>query len=274
MGHESAVRPSRPGKDGSARTGGSALDLGADNSTPSAIISSGIDWRLVDPSADAVAGLNLSKGLSPAMRSVLAHWAAKSGVGEADAQAIIDALSGVERMMVSVHEGQVMAAVTRRGTEATLPTVEQGWKAASATGNKLLLGYAPAVDQILQSLATDNSPDASRPLAGIDVWAVGAGALLGPQAAGAGMVRFSITGSIQDRFAMEAAFEFESKPDLGCLPNWVTARDGVRIEGNLVRMSLEGEAAQHKLEQLVLSPLVDSLRVARNLQNHPVASER
>src|SRR5260370_269670 len=58
-GHEYAVKPVPPGKDGAPRS--NPAPSTPQSETPPVIVARGIDWRFADPSADALAGFNFSR---------------------------------------------------------------------------------------------------------------------------------------------------------------------------------------------------------------------
>src|ERR1700719_5119583 len=106
-GHEYAVKPVPPGKDGAPRS--SVKDPSEVPSTPSATVAGGIDWRFADPSADALAGFNFSKlSASPLARGLIAQLVAGQGATEADIQKIFAGLCGADKIGLSLRDDQIV----------------------------------------------------------------------------------------------------------------------------------------------------------------------
>jgi hypothetical protein len=231
--------------------------------TPSVIVVGGIDWRFVDPSADSMAGFNVSRlSSSPLARALMAQLGASQGITGAEIEKLFEGLTGVEQVALSVRENRIVAWVTGRLPESTLPATEAGWKAVRLVGNAMLIGQVDAVDQAVQRLAMEDAwPEwtsmAEERQANCEFWAVGSAALVGPQAVNAGVKRFSLTASIRDRLTSDVAFEFNGTPSAETLQKWQSTMPGATIEGGMVHvgMSMEAEEVQQKFAPIVVSPL-------------------
>jgi len=280
-GHDFAVKPTPPGK--GVKPSGPAPDFEPlpstpETVTPSVIVVGGIDWRFVDPSADAMAAFNVSRiSSSPMARSLMVLLGANQGITAAEVEKILEGLTGVEQVALSIREKRVVAWVTGRLTESTLPATEAGWKAVRLVGNAMLIGHVDAVDQAVQRLAMQDAwPEwtslAEERQANCEFWAVGSAALVGPQAVSAGVKRFSLTVSIRDRLTSDVAFEFNGTPSAETLQKWQSTMPGATIEGGMVhvRMSMEAEEVQQKFAPVIVSPLGQRLaslvKAARYLQ--------
>jgi hypothetical protein len=81
--------------------------------TPSVIVVGGIDWRFVDPSADAMAGFNVSRlSSSPMARSLMVLLGANQGITGAEIEKLLEGLTGVDQVALSVRENRIVAWVT------------------------------------------------------------------------------------------------------------------------------------------------------------------
>jgi hypothetical protein len=222
-----------------------------------------IDWRFADPFADALIGINFN-GLSgsPLTRDLIAQLGAHQGLGESDVRKILDGLSGLDQIALSVRDNRVVVMITGAATDTTLPAPESGWKAVPVSGSGILIGHADAVDQAVRRMAM-RAPLAEMPLlaeawqAGSEFWAFGSAGLIGPQAVNAGVQRFSLSVSIRDRLTSDLALEFNGVPSADTLPMWQTTLGAATLEGNVVhvRMSLEGDELQQKFGQIADHPL-------------------
>jgi len=278
-GHDFAIKPNANKK---ATTKGGVADSGLfpeelEAVAPSVIVVGGINWRFADPSADTLVGFNIG-GLagSPVGRSLIAQVGANQGLTAADTQKIFDALSGVYRIALSVRDDQVVAMITGRLKASTFPALEAGWKAVPVGGNATLIGNAEAVDQAVQRMAAEGSSAEVVRLgeqwpADREFWTVGSAGSAGPEAAGAGMKRYSVTMSIRDRLTSNTAFEFNGVPDENILRTWQATLGGVTVEGNIVRIrsSIAADEVQEKFGEIAAGPLgqqLDALvKVARSL---------
>lgn len=244
--------------------------------TPSVIVVGGINWRFADPAADGLIGFNFGKLTGSLLaRSLVTQMTANQGLAGSEVKKIFDGLSGVDQVVLSVRENQVVAIVTGSRADSKLPALDKGWKAVPVVGNAMLIGNAEAVDQAVQRIGSEAQlGDLARLGAerqvNSDFWAVGSGTLAGPQAVDAGLKRFSLIAWVQERVTSEVAFEFSEIKDVKALPKWATALDGVRVDGNVIfgRLSMEtGEVSQ--FAQFSGSPLGQRLgglmQTARNL---------
>jgi hypothetical protein len=278
QGHEYfSKHPSKPTKDGAP------IDVGTDpfastpeEVTPSVIVVGGIDWRFADPLADALAGFNFSSlSSSSVARGLITPWGANQGLTEADTQKVFSRLCGVDQVALSVRDNRFVVMVTGGAAGSTLPMVEAGWRAVRVSPTAILIGNADAVDQAVQRLAMKGPPgeltrSAERRQANSEFWAVGSAGFAGPQAANAGVKRFSLGFSIRNRFTSDLAFEFNGVPSTDALRLWPMLGDAT-IEGDVahVRMSIQPDDVPQAFGQIAASPLGQRLatliNVARNL---------
>jgi hypothetical protein len=270
-GHDYAIKPpAPPAKDAAPRNivtnPFSSTQRGG---TPSLIEVGGIDWRFADPFADALVGFNFS-GLSasPLARSLIVQLGASQGLTEADMRKIFDGLSGVDQVALSARGNRVVVMVTGSVADSTFPAPEAGFKALPVSGNAMLVGHADAVDQAAQRIAMKVPPAeltrlAEERQASSEFWAIGAPGLVGQQAVSAGVKRFSLTVSIQNRFTSDLAFEFNGVPSANTLRTWQTKLGAATLEGNVVhvRMSMEGDEVQQKFAKITASPIGQRLAV-------------
>jgi hypothetical protein len=230
--------------------------------TPSVIVVGGIDWRFADPFADALVGCNFTAlSASPIGRNLIEQLGA-NGLSEADLRKVFDGLSGVDQVALSVHDNRIVAMVTGRVTDSALPTPEPSSKAVRVSPHAMLIGHPDAVDQAVERIAMKSPPAESTRLAeerhaNSEFWAVGSGALVGPQAVNAGVKRFSLTASIRDRLTSDMAFEFDGVPGADMLRMWQTDLGAATVEGNAlhVRVSMEGDEVLQKFAPVAGSPL-------------------
>jgi hypothetical protein len=279
-GHDFAIKPQPKSKNGAPQSPGTdsgPFTSAPEKVTPSVIVVGAIDWRFVDPSADALVGFNAGRlSASPLGRSLIAQLGANQGISEAALHKIFEGLSGADQVALSVRDNRIVVMITGRAKDSTLPALEMGWKAAPVGGSTMLVGHAEAVDQAVQRLAIDGPPAeltrlAEQRQADSEFWAVGSTGLAGSQSVSAGLKRFSLTISIRDRFTSDAAFEFTGAPDAKTLQMWPAPPGSVTIDGSVVhvRTSMEADAAQQKLGEIAASPLgqrlTDLVQVARYL---------
>jgi hypothetical protein len=175
-------------------------------------------------------------------------------------QKVFDGLSDVDQVAISIRGGRMVVMITGRVTNADLPAPEPGLKAVPVTGNSMLVGHAEAVDAALRRIAapswpTDLTRMAEERQAGSEFWAIGAPALVGPQAVGAGVKRIYMTVSIRDRFISDIAFEFNAVPTAAALKTWQTSLGAITVEGNVahVRMYMEENEVQQKFSTIAAS---------------------
>jgi hypothetical protein len=245
FGHDYAIKPKPGSKKGVTTSDGRYVEAG-----PSTIDAVGIDWRFADPSAEALAVLDCSKLQTlPLARGLIEQLGAAQGLSQPDIQKILRGLSGVGQVALSVHDEKVVLMVTGRGRDSILPAPEPGWKATSLEGNVLLIGHEKAVDEAAQRLLSPKLLDdmallAQHRPADTQFWAIGSAKLAGEEAATAGVKRFSLTASIQDRLTSNTVFEFDSAPDVNTIQPWMKTFSDAKIEGNSVRVAVSMEADQ------------------------------
>jgi hypothetical protein len=275
-GHDFAVKPTKPAP--------GSKNSGLPNGSQEAATLGGIDWRFADPSADAVVGFNLSRiSSSPVGRRFLIQLGMSRGITEADMQKILDGLSGVDQVALSVHNDRIVVMISGGG-DSTLPALEAGWTAAPAPGGSMLVGHADAVDQALQRLSQDDSLPPSESIRVFEqrqntreLWAVGSAAFA-PEAAGAGAQRFSLALSIGNSLTSDVTLELAAAPGPDTIHMW-PALGKAAVEGNKLRFrtSVEPEEAQ-KFGQLAASPLAQRLAAlvstSRYLPMHDTAAPK
>ena len=271
-GHDSAVRPAPPQKDtgptGVVRNPGSILSAPVSGkAAPSVVTVGGVDWRFADPFADVIAGINFSRlAGSPVAIRVISQLGLKQDLSEAEIERILEGLSGVNQMAFSVRDNRTVVLVTGRVTESTISELPPGWKAVPVVGNALLLGQTDAVDQAAQRIATnatssDLARSADQRQNESEFWAVRSAKSLGPQALSAGVKRFAMTISIQDRLTIEEAYEMNAIPDANARRAWPGNIAGAQIDGNVVHMrtAMEADDVQQKFGSIAASPLGQDL---------------
>ena len=231
------------------------------------IVVGGIDWRFSDPFADALVGFNVT-GLaaSPLTHGLIAQLGVKQGLTEGDIQKILDGMSGVDQIALSIRDNRILVMVTGHVTDLTLPASAGVLKAVPVSASAMLIGNADAVDQALQRIAmkapiSELARLAEAWQASNEFWVIGSGRLVGPQAVAAGMQRFSLTVSIRDSITSDWAFAFNGLPSAKTLQTWQTTLGAATLEGNVVhaRMSIEGDEVRQKFGQIATGPLGEHL---------------
>ena len=268
LGHDSAVKPERPGKKDATHNTSSDSDPLAplENVTPEQIAAGAIDWRFADPSSDALVGFHARKlSALPLARTVIAQLGANQGLGHADMEKIFERLSGVNQVAISIHDNQTVVMITGRGSDSTAPHLEQGWKAVPVVGNAMLVGHAEAVDQAVKRMALDDPPGdlvymATGRQAASEFWAVASAGLVGPQAGSTSVQRFGLTVAISDHITSDLALEFNTAPDANTLKSWAPALKG-SIDGNVVHVTttIEANEVQKKFGPIAASPIGEHL---------------
>ena len=236
---------------------------------PTMITVGAIDWAFADPFADAIAGFDLSAlAASPMTRGLIFQLAAKQGVAEADAQKILDNLSGVGQVAFSVHGKQAVVMVTGGSTDLTSSLYEPGLKAVPLNGNAMLVGHADAVDRASRrmelKLPLGDLPKAAAELQSAnEFWAIGSAGFAGPQAVSAGVRRVLVAISIKDRVTSDVAVEFYGVPNTEALKTWQATGSRLTVEGATVhiRTSMEADEVNRKVGEIVASPLGERLAV-------------
>jgi hypothetical protein len=249
--------PAPAGKNGApGATAAGAMPL-------STIDAAGIDWRFADPAADAIAVLN-GKRLSSAP---FAHGLIGQLASPGEAENAFGALSGVNQVALSVAGDKIVIWVTGRPADSILPAPKAGWKSVPLAGNAVLMGTAEAVDQAAQRMSMDIALGdialgelarlAQLRPADCEFWEAGSAKLAGKEAVSAGVQRFELTASMQDRLSSETAFEFDAAPDPGAIRPWLSTLGDAKIEGNAVHLttSLDADATRRNLSQIAVSPL-------------------
>ena len=242
------------------------------SANPSLIAVASIDWRFVDPFADAVVGLNFSGiSASPLARSMIAMLGAKQGLTDADLQKIFDGMADVDQIALSVRSAsgnsRVVAMITGHVADSALPAPEAGMKAVPVSGGVMLTGHADAVDQAMQRIAskgpaTELTRSYEARQGNSEFWAVGSARLAGPQASSAGVKQFALTVWIRNRVTTDIALELNGMPSGNALQTWQKRfGSGATVEGNAVhvRTAIEAEELQQKLGEITAGPLGQSL---------------
>ncbi len=264
QGNDFAIKLPK-GKSESLRGIGADVDpFPATNVTAADIIAGTIDWRFADPSADTLVGFH-AKNLAtvPLARKAVAQLGANLGLAPAEVQNLLDRMSGVEQVGISVSQSHTIVMITGRGSDSVIPPLEPGWKATPVVGNALLVGPADAVDQALQRLAKDDPPGemmriAMKRQATNEFWAIGFAA--GLDAEHAKVKSFSMQLLVRDHITSALALEFSAPPDAKALGVWAPALKAV-VEGNLVHATttMEPDEVQQKLSQIAASPIGEHL---------------
>jgi hypothetical protein len=292
--HDFAIKPARGGKKEAANkfssTGGGLTTRVLDNA---------IDWRFADPQADALAGFHVS-GLaaSPLARTLIAQLGARQNLTEADTQRLFDGLASVDQIALSIRDNRVVAMITGRVKELTLPA-DGDLKAVMVSGTTMLFGHADAVDQAAQRLKEPVTPEPAQASQGSatgglpaaapaselaefaaerqstsEFWATASGQLVGPEAVSDHLQRLSLAFSLGDRFAGDFALEFDGPPSPKSIETWQPKLGVATVEGNGIYLSVttpanQTNAASQKFAQIVASPFGERLSAlvaaARNL---------
>lgn len=274
-GHEYAIKHPAPGKD--AATPQSVVTdpfpPASQNVTPSVIIvGGGIDWRFADPLSDALAGLNI-RGLSasPLARDLIVRLGANQGLNAVDVQKIFDGLSGVDQVALSIRDNQIVVMATGRVSDLTLPAPGAGLKTVRVSGDAMLSAHAGAVDQAVQRIERKGPPAELTRLAGErqannEFWAEASAGFVGPQAVNEGVMRFSLTVSVQNRLTSDVAVEFNGAPSRETLRMWRATLGDFTLESNVahVRVSMEAAEARQKFSQIADGPLGQRLAALVN----------
>jgi hypothetical protein len=224
-----------------------------------------MDWRFVDPFADAVLGINFSRIVDSSLaQSLVAQLGAKAGMTEADVKKLFDGLSGLDQIALSVRGDKMVVMMTGSVTETSPPPPEAGMKVVSVSAGVMLLGTPDAVDQAMQRInmkvpLSDMAKSAQERQAGSEFWAMGSARLFGPQAQSAGLRRFFLTVWIRNNLISDLAFEFNGVPNPKALQG--LSKLGGTLEGNVLhaRTAIEASELQQKFAEVVASPAGDQL---------------
>jgi hypothetical protein len=265
-GHEYA-KPMKPDKPAPGpRSITNVISPNQKGGTPALITIGGIDWRFADPYADVLVGFNFGTLVSsPLARSLFAKVGATRGASEADINKLLDGLSDLDQVAISVHNNHIVAMITGRVTESGFPAPE-GLKVVPVSASTMLVGHTDAVDGALQRMAAGGplmevSKLAEQRQAASEFWAIGSAASLGPGAASAGVKRFSMTVYLRDRLTTDLAVEFQGLPDPNTLKNLEKSMGPSTLEGNALhaRTSLEFSEAEQKFGTILASPVGQKL---------------
>jgi len=271
-GHDFAVKR-QPGGGKDLRNGSVAeIDVPAVNVTQADIVAGAIDWRFVDPSADALAGLHAKKlAALPMARKAIAQIGGIQGLTPSDVNKLIESLSGVDQMAISIKDNQTLLMVTGRGADSIPPPLEAGWKAVAVVENALVIGPSDAVDQAVRRMSLDNPPSdsmrlAMRRQAMTDFWAFAPAA---SHSTSATLKRFSLDVWIDDRLRSALALEFDGAPDGNALTPWGPVMKGA-LEGNVLHVLsiIEPIDVQQRLSQVAANPLGDYLTTLVQTTHH------
>lgn len=266
QGNDFAIKPERGGKKDSSRSGTDPGTLPVANVTPAEIVAGAIDWRFADPSADTLVGFHARRlAAMPLARKMITQWGANLGLTPAQTGSIVERLSGVEQVAISIGQNQTVVMITGRENDSTLPVLEPGWKATPVLGNAMVVGPADAVDKAVQRLTKDDPPGemmrlAMKHQADNELWAVGFAGLAGPKAESTKVKAFSMEVSIRDHLTSELALEFDGPPNAKALGTWAPALKG-GIDGNVVHVTttIEADEVEQKLGQIAASPMGEHL---------------
>lgn len=266
-GHEYAVKPTPPASNNPRSIVTNPRSTPTGRANPSMVEIGGIDWRFADPFPDALVGFNFNAlSASPLVRGLIGQLGASQGITEPDMQKIFDGLSGLDQVALSIRNNRVVVMITGSVADTTLPRPEAGLKAFPISASAMLVGHADAVDQAVQRIAMKGQPaELSRVAEDLqrtsEFWAVGSSALLGPQAASAGIKRFTLQVSMRDRLTSDMAFEFMGAPSADAVRKWHATLSAATLEGNVLhlRTSMEADLVRQKFAKLSGNPLGQSL---------------
>ena len=265
QGHDYAVKRTKPGKGqpaAPATANTDAVEPMPEDAMPSVITVGGINWRFADPAADALASISFSRlPASPVVLSLLAGLGARQGLTAEGMAKILDALSGVDQIALSIHGNETLVFVSGYPADATPPALEPGWK-ASPLPNAMLIGPAGAVDQALQRIASDQPLTALARSAGQlqsngDFYVFGSPRSVAPDALNAKLKEFSLKASMRNRLISDAAYDFNQTPDAGALQLLPADFGQISTDRNLVhlKMSMEVDDLQPGIDRIAATPL-------------------
>jgi hypothetical protein len=269
QGRDYAVKPTKPAANtttpAAVTNRGFNASPGSRSAMPSMMMVAAIDWRFVDPFADAVVGINFGRIADSSLAHALVlQLGAKAGLTEADVKKLFDGLSGLDQIALSVRDNKVVAMLTGAEADAAPPAAEAGMKAVSVSAGVMLFGTAEAVDQAAQRIhskfpLSDMAKSAQERQAGSEFWAIGSGRLAGPGAVNAGLRRFFLTVWIRNNLISDLAFEFNGVPNARTLQAF--SKLGGTLEGNVLhsRTAIEASELQQKFAAVVASPVGDQL---------------
>jgi len=276
QGRDFAVKPTPQAKGAGTRgVVTNSFPSTPQNVSPSRMVVGSVDWRFADPSADVLLGFNFSElAASPLARTLIAQLGARQSLTDADVKKILDGLSGIDQIAVSVRDNRFVVMLTGGVTETTLPSPEAGMKYVPISGAAMLFGSADAVDQAARRIAMKSPlPELARSAeerqASSEFWAIGSARAMGPQAVRAGVKRFSLTVSIRSRLASDLAIEFNGPPSARTL-QMLTMPSGSTLEGTAVhaRISMEASEVQQKFGEIVASAAGERLAALVQAARH------
>jgi hypothetical protein len=187
-------------------------------------------------------------------------------LGAKDVKKMFEGLSGIDRIVVSLRDGQMVVLLMGNVTGATLPAPQPGIRIAAISGTAMLYGSADAVDQALQRIAAKSPPSelaqwAEQRQASGDFWAIGSARVVGQQAVNAGVKRFSLAVSMRDRLASDLAFEFNAQPGAKAIEEW-NSLGAATVEGNELHVRTMAEG------QIVAGPVGEQLSALVEAAQH------
>lgn len=269
QGRDFAVKPTPPPKNTTPAVvrnpGFSSTTPHSQSAMPSMLMVAAMDWRFVDPFADAVVGINFDRiADSTLAHALVTQLGAKAGLTEADVKKLFDGLSGLEQIGLSVRDNKVVVMMTGAVADTTPPAAEDGMKAVPLSAGVMLFGTADAVDQAEQRIKmrvplSDMARSAQERQASSEFWAMGSARLAGPGAVNAGLRRFFLTVWIRNNLITDLAFEFNGVPTAKTLAAF--SKLGGTLEGNVLhaRTAIEASELQQKFGEVVASPMGDQL---------------
>jgi hypothetical protein len=268
QGRDFAVKPTAPEKNTTpaAVTNHSFSPTPSSRSAmPSMLMVATMDWRFVDPFADAVIGINFGRVADSTLaHSLVAQLGAKAGLTDADVKKLFDGLSGLDQIALSVRDNKVVVMLTGSVADTAPPAPDAGMKAVSPSAGVMLFGSSDAVDQAMQRInmrvpLSDMGRSAQERQAASEFWAMGSARILGPQASSAGLRRFFLTVWIRNNLISDLAFEFNGVPNPKTLEAF--SKMGGTLEGNVLhsRTAIEASELQQKFGEIVASPVGDQL---------------
>jgi hypothetical protein len=270
QGRDYAVKPTKPENNSTPaavtnRSFNANPGSRSGSRTPSMMMIAAVDWRFVDPFADAVVGINFSRVVDSTLaQSLVAQLGAKAGLTEADVKKLFEGLSGLDQIALSMHDNKFVVMLTGAVADTTPPAAEMGMKAVPVSAGVMLFGTSDAVDQAAQRInmkvpLSDMAKSAQERQAGSEFWAIGSARSMGPQAANAGLRRFFLTVWIRNNLISDLAFEFNGAPNARTLQAF--SKLGGTLEGNVLhsRTAIEASELHQKLAEVVASPVGDQL---------------
>jgi hypothetical protein len=126
----------------------------------------------------------------------------------------------------------------------------------------LLIGHTDAVNEAVQRIAVATAPLSDLASMAIgrpddsEFWAVASANLVGPEAAKAGVQRFSLTASMRDSLISDTIFEFNGDPDASAVKGWLSTLGDAQLDGPIVhaKMSMKLEETKQNSGQIAASP--------------------